>query len=67
MQACELELQIREFPIQSEIFSQARSETFRSFALESHEVVIKYKLGRSDSELQPRLFTLINRKQAATI
>lgn len=45
MQACELELSIPGFPIQAEILSQARSETFRSVALESHEVVIKYKLG----------------------
>lgn len=67
MQACELELSIRGFTIQAEILSQARSETLRSVALESHEVVIKYKLGRSDSELQPRLFTLINRKQTAII
>lgn len=67
MQACELELSIRGFPIQAEILSQARSETFRSVAHESHEVVIKYKLGRSDSELHHRLFTLINRKQGATI
>lgn len=67
MQARELEFSIRGFPIQAEILSQARSVTFRSVALESHEVVIKYKLGRSDSELHLRLFTLINRKQAATI
>lgn len=65
MQARELELSIWGFPIQAEILSQARSETFRSVALESHEVVIKYKLGRSDSELHPRIFTLISRKQAS--